>query len=79
MEGRIVRSLFLGRLNSLTVLASNDLDLLSGNHLVRLHLERRILDDECPDIITQTIGFQMTLEDGKLVSRVRKKVGCNRP
>ena len=74
MEGRIVHSLFLGRFDSLAVLASNDLDLLSRNHLVPLHLERRTLDDKCPDIVTQTVGFQMALEDGKSVWRVRGKL-----
>ena len=54
MDEKIVRtsSLFLGGFNSLAVLASNDLNLLSLDHLAGLHLERGILDDERPDIIT---------------------------
>lgn len=69
-RGWIVHRLFLGRLDSLTVLASDDLNLLSLNHLVRLHLERGVLDYECPDIVTQAVRFQVTLEGQRLVGIV---------
>ena len=59
--------LFLGWLDSLAVLASDDLNLLSLNHLVRLHLERGVLDYERPDVVTQAVRFQVTLEDQRLV------------
>jgi hypothetical protein len=63
MEGGIDHCLFLGRLDSLTVLASNDLNLLCVNHLVRLHLEIGVFDYERPDIVTQAVSFQVTLKD----------------
>ena len=54
---RIVHSLLLGWLDGLAVLASDDLNLLSLNHFVGLHLEGWIFDYECPDIVTQAVGF----------------------
>lgn len=38
-------------LDSLAVLTRNDLDPLRTHKLVRLHLERRALDDECPHVV----------------------------
>ena len=67
MEGKEDDYLFLGWLDSLAVLAGNDLNLLSLNHLVRLHLERGVLDYERPDIVAQAVRFQMALEDKRLV------------
>jgi len=64
--GWIVRFLFLGWLDSLAVLACDNLNLLSLDHLVRLHLERRVLDYERPDVVTQTVRFQMALKDERL-------------
>jgi hypothetical protein len=54
--------LFLGWFDSLAVLASNDLNLLSLNHLVRLHLERGVLDYERPDVVAEAVRLQVTLK-----------------
>jgi len=43
------------------ILACNDLYPRRIHHLVRLHLERWILDDERPYIVTQSVGVQVTL------------------
>ena len=51
----------LPRLDGVAVLAGNDLDLRRGHHLVRLHLERRILDDERPHVVAETVRVQVTL------------------
>ena len=69
MEGQGGYSLFLGRFNSLAVLASDDLNLLSLDHLIRLHLERRVLDYERPDVVTQAVRFKVALEGGRLAKR----------
>ena len=74
MEGRTVHCLFLGGLDSLAVLASNDLNLLSLNHFVRLHLERRILHYECPDVVTQAVRFQVALKGRRSVQTGRGKL-----
>ena len=63
----MIHRLLLGWLDSLAVLASDDLNLLSLDHLVRLHLERGVLDYECPDVITQAVRFKVTLQDQRLV------------
>ena len=66
-----MRSLFLGRLDSLAVLASDDLNLLGLNHLVRLHLEGGVLDDERPDVVAQAIRFEVALNDEMLARRIK--------
>ena len=71
-DGWIVHCLLLGWLDSLAVLAGDDLNLLSLNHLVRLHLERGILDYERPDVVAQAIRFQVALEGQRLVRIVNR-------
>jgi hypothetical protein len=66
-----VRSLFLGRLDSLAVLASDDLNLLGLNHLVRLHLEGGVLDYERPDVVAKAIRFEVALNGERLARRVK--------
>jgi len=46
---------------SITVLARYNLDPLGIDYLIRLHFESWILNDECPDIVAQSICMQMTL------------------
>jgi hypothetical protein len=42
--------------------AAHDLDLVCLHRLTRvLHLESDVLDQECPDLITETIGIKMAL------------------
>lgn len=36
---------------SIRILARNNLDFLCGDHFIVLHLERRVLDNECPDVV----------------------------
>ena len=54
--------LLLPRLNGVAVLARDDLDLGRRYYLVRLHLERRLFDDESPYVITQAVCVQMALK-----------------
>jgi hypothetical protein len=58
---------FLPCLNSISILACNDLDSRSIHYFVRLHLERRVLNDERPHIITETIGMKMSLYSSLLI------------
>ena len=44
-------ALLLCSLNSLSILARNDFNTLRANHLVGLHLECGILDNEGPDVV----------------------------
>ena len=60
---RNIHRLFLAWLDGLAVLASDDLNLLSLDHLVGLHLERGVLDDERPDIVTKTVSLEMALKE----------------
>lgn len=53
--------LFVRCLYRLSVLARNDLDPLRNHLLVRLHLERRVLDDERPHIVAQAVRMEVTL------------------
>lgn len=55
--------LFLAGFNGITILASNNFYPARANHLVRLHLERRVSDDEGPHIVTETVGAEMALGD----------------
>lgn len=48
--------LFLASFNGLTILASNNFYPARANHLVRLHLECRVFDDECPHVVTEAVG-----------------------
>lgn len=48
-------------INRISVLASNDLYAVCSDHLIAFHLEGRLLDDKCPNIITKTICVQVTL------------------
>ena len=53
--------LLLPCLDGVAVLARDDLDLGRRDYLVRLHLERRVLDDERPHVVTQAVRVQVTL------------------
>ena len=53
--------LLLPRLDGVAVLARDDLDLGRRDHLVRLHLEGGVLDDERPDVVAETVCVEVTL------------------
>jgi len=55
-------SLF-ARLNGVSILARDDLDLGRRDHFIRLHLERGILHNEGPYIVAQTVRVEVTLHD----------------
>lgn len=59
----LTEALFLASFNCITILASNDFYPARANHLVRLHLECRVSDDECPHIVTEAVGAKMALGD----------------
>ena len=63
-----VWNLSLARLNSVTVLACYNFDLLCLDNFVRLHLELCVLDYERPYVVTETVCAQMSLLEGNLVS-----------
>jgi hypothetical protein len=56
------KALLLSSLYGFAVLTGNDFDLIRLYMFVAVHLESRILDDERPYIITQTIRVQMALK-----------------
>ena len=66
LKRKLSTVLFLGGFDSLAVLASDDLNLLGLNHLVGLHLERRVLDYERPDVVTEAVRLQVTLRGAKV-------------
>ena len=74
-----VYSLFLGWLDSLAVLASYDLNLLGMDHLIRLHLERRVLDYERPDVVAQAVRLEVTLKDKRLAWMANERFGFHTP
>lgn len=51
----------LPRFDCVTVSARDNLNLGTADHLVGLHLERRVRDNEGPHVIAKTIGLEMTL------------------
>ena len=53
--------LFLPRLDSISILARNDLDLRCRHYFIRLHFEGRVLDDERPHVVAETVGMEVTL------------------
>ena len=60
----MLQPLLLPSFNCVTVLACNDLDSARADHVVRLHLERWVLDDECPDVITEAVCAKVSFECG---------------
>jgi len=56
------RSLFLSSLNNIPVLTGDDLDLWGRNVFVRFHLERRILHQERPHVVAQSVCMEVTLQ-----------------
>ena len=65
-------SLLLAWLHRVAVLTRYDLDLLRGDHLVRLHLEGRVLHDERPHVVTESVGLQVTLQRKASPKRIRR-------
>ena len=59
-QGGIYASL-LPCLDGVAVLACDDLDFRRGDDLVRLHLERRVLDDERPYVVTKPVRVKVAL------------------
>lgn len=55
------RSLFLSSFNSVPILTRDDFDLWRRNMLVRFHLERRILHQERPHVVAQSVCMEVTL------------------
>ena len=56
------KDLLLASFDSVPILARNNLDPRRSDHLIRLHLERRILHDKGPHVIAQSISVQVPLE-----------------
>jgi len=52
---------FLSRVR-IPVLASNDFDLWSGHYFIAFHLKGRVLDDECPNVVAQTVSVKVTFQ-----------------
>lgn len=57
----VFETLFLPRLDCISILTSDDLDFRRAYHLVTLHFERRVLNDKCPHVVAQAIGVQVAL------------------
>lgn len=53
--------LLLTSLDCLPILACDNLDSWGIDHLVWLHFERRVFDDECPNVVTKSISAQIAL------------------
>ena len=51
----------LPRLNGIAILAGNDFDFRCSDHVVRLHLERRVLHDERPHVVAKAVRVKVTL------------------
>lgn len=45
----------LSSVDRVSILTRNDFDSWCCHHLIRLHLERRILYDKCPDVVAESI------------------------
>jgi len=43
------------------ILTRDNLDAVGGDHIVRLHLESRILHDKRPDIVAKPVGAEVSL------------------
>ena len=56
-----VATLFLAGLDGVAVLTCDNFDLLCRDHFVGFHFEGGVLDDERPDVVTETVCVQMTL------------------
>lgn len=66
--------LSLAGLDSITILASYDFNLLGLYYFVGLHLELCVLDNEGPNVVTETICAQVTLLRATLVSIAQEEM-----
>ena len=60
-ETKCANTSLLASLNGVAVLTRDDLDLGRRDLLVLLHLETRILHDERPHVVAETVGMEVTL------------------
>ena len=49
------------------------------DHLIRLHLERRVLDYERPDVVAQAVRLEVTLKDKRLAWMANERFGFHTP
>lgn len=67
-RGGALGGLFLAIFNGLPIFAGYNLDLLGGHDFIRLHLERRVVDYECPNVVAKSIDFQTTLRGNSVAA-----------
>ena len=64
-------ALLLALLDRVAVLAGHDLDLGRRDDLVRLHLELRVLHDERPHVVAETVCVEVALSSTNVHGRGR--------